>query len=394
MEENANAKIQQQQAAPVPPPPPSHRRSRLRVREVSSRFMSPLVASNANQTPTPNPTPAAGGESQRSKSAQRRRPQPQQDHELETCSVDENTVSETARSLDSSTTNKSSTLISSSSAHRKQQQLQRVKPLNKENDAGGGALTKPKFGCGTGRPSSRPDTPIVAGADRDRIIPSRYRLASQSLHRPSPATNYINAGGGASMTATAAAKLLQEATSTDPLINSSLNCSAVSVQNNTNNRMTPTLSDLRSSMPEVDVLPTVSTRSKFATSPCSRSLINLPQFNSEITSSSSSWLCLRAGDITAASTPSKTSVKNQVVASLCLPPHPSSLKPGAGDAKKGKKLFNHQEDVKHSLKLLYNHYLQWRFANAKSEVSMLVQKMEAEVCKSYKECNSPTSLHL
>ncbi|XP_027085723.2 protein ENDOSPERM DEFECTIVE 1 isoform X1 [Coffea arabica] len=414
MEETSDATTQRQHpAAPVPLPPPAHRRAKLRVREVSSRFMSPLVAFNANPTPTPTPTPAAP-ESQRSKSVKSR--QPQQQYELEPRSIDENWVPETARSLDSSTPlapggggrggsaahAHHQSAKSSSSAPRKQQQqqLQRVKPPYKENDAKT-ELQQPRLGSG------RPDTPIVAGADRDRdrIVPSRYRLASQSLHRPSSATNYcvnMNGGGGAPVTASAAAKLLREATSTDhPLIDSSSSRTAFGVQSNTNNRMMPP--DLRSSMPEVDVLPTVSTRwqhvarsfnnlpvaeicdndsnsLRSTTSPCSRSLVNLPQSNSENpSSSSSSSACLsKAGDPTASKTPSKTSLTNQV-ATLCLPSHLSSLKQGAAaDARKGKKLFHHQDDVKHALKLLYNHYLQWRFANAKSEVSMLAQKKEAE----------------
>ncbi|KAL3521784.1 hypothetical protein ACH5RR_014618 [Cinchona calisaya] len=385
---NALGTVSVQQAAILPPP---HRRARLRVREVSSRFMSPLVASNAITTPTPG-TPATVESSQRSKSVQRRR-------QLE---LDENLPEEAAARCSENNTSStplalshhlsSSTKAVSTCSRRKQQQQQRVKPF-KENDAGSGALvnkTEPQQPK-SGRPSSssRSDTPTVgAGADRDRIIPSRYRLlASQnpSLHRPPTATSCCTNGGGASVgigigisiSNTAAAKLLQEATSTDPLLSSSCITSAAS--------------DLRSSMPAAVSSTTRSfnhfpvgefnndilqSSSKFTTSPCSRSL-NLPQSDTE-NPSSSSWLCLlRAGggDTTVAS---KISLKNQF-GSLCLPPHPSSLKllGATADAKKGRKLFNHQEDV-HSLKLLYNHHLQWRFANAKSEVSMLTQKMETE----------------
>ncbi|MCD7447007.1 hypothetical protein HAX54_021640 [Datura stramonium] len=59
--------------------------------------------------------------------------------------------------------------------------------------------------------------------------------------------------------------------------------------------------------------------------------------------------------------------------SLCLPPHPTSNKLGPDARKGGRKGFSDQGDV-HSLKLLYNHYLQCRFANAKAEASMHSQK--------------------
>ncbi|XP_027772625.1 protein ENDOSPERM DEFECTIVE 1-like [Solanum pennellii] len=61
---------------------------------------------------------------------------------------------------------------------------------------------------------------------------------------------------------------------------------------------------------------------------------------------------------------------------LCLPPHPTSNKLGA-DARKGMKGFSDQGDV-HSLKFLYNHHLQWRFANAKAEASMHYQRHESQ----------------
>ncbi|PKI70124.1 hypothetical protein CRG98_009456 [Punica granatum] len=64
------------------------------------------------------------------------------------------------------------------------------------------------------------------------------------------------------------------------------------------------------------------------------------------------------------------------VGKVPLPPVPPCAKPGA-DAKKGRKVSSHQEDV-HTLRLLHNHYLQWRFANAKAEVSMQAQRREAE----------------
>ncbi|XP_075473789.1 AUGMIN subunit 8-like isoform X1 [Primulina tabacum] len=47
------------------------------------------------------------------------------------------------------------------------------------------------------------------------------------------------------------------------------------------------------------------------------------------------------------------------------------------DVKKGKKAANHIEDV-HQLRLLYNRHLQWRYANARTDVALHSQKVKAE----------------
>ncbi|CAN4113250.1 unnamed protein product [Withania somnifera] len=47
------------------------------------------------------------------------------------------------------------------------------------------------------------------------------------------------------------------------------------------------------------------------------------------------------------------------------------------DIKKGKKAANHIEDV-HQLRLLYNRYLQWRYANARSDAALHTQKVKTE----------------
>lgn len=48
------------------------------------------------------------------------------------------------------------------------------------------------------------------------------------------------------------------------------------------------------------------------------------------------------------------------------------------DIRKGKKVANHIEDV-HRLRLLYNRHLQWRYANARADVTLSYQKVTAEV---------------
>ncbi|TXG60869.1 hypothetical protein EZV62_012232 [Acer yangbiense] len=48
------------------------------------------------------------------------------------------------------------------------------------------------------------------------------------------------------------------------------------------------------------------------------------------------------------------------------------------DFKKGKKSANYIDDA-HQLRLLYNRYLQWRFANARAEAVLYMQKVKAEI---------------
>lgn len=48
------------------------------------------------------------------------------------------------------------------------------------------------------------------------------------------------------------------------------------------------------------------------------------------------------------------------------------------DVKKGKKSASYIDDA-HQLRLLYNRYLQWRFANARAEAVLYIQKLTAEV---------------
>lgn len=136
------------------------------------------------------------------------------------------------------------------------------------------------------------------------------------------------------------------------------------------------------------MLPTVSTRllaerngsrgnvtgsdsSKFYASPCSRSL-NLPLSNCE----HSLYYSVKTNEKTAPSL-SKPYLNSMKTGSLYLPPHPPCTKL-ALDARKGRKVSSHQEDM-HSLRMLQNHYLQWRYANAKAEFSMHAQRRETEV---------------
>ena len=65
--------------------------------------------------------------------------------------------------------------------------------------------------------------------------------------------------------------------------------------------------------------------------------------------------------------------------SVSKPPVAPQFAKPVVDTRKGKKGSSHQEDV-HSLRMFYNRYLQWRFANARAVNAMKVQQKECEVC--------------
>ncbi|CAK9177173.1 unnamed protein product [Ilex paraguariensis] len=429
--------------------PPTHRRPR--VREVSSRFMSPVVSSSFSsgdlhllsskspltKHPVSTPIPAEfQARQQRSKSVLSRR------LEQEPLSRADQNISETIRSLDTplGSQTHSKAVVSVQRKQRaavnlfKENGGDRVGEQNPHQQKKGVAQLKGFLGGkSSGRNEtvapSRPDTPTLNATDR--IIPSRYRLTSQNFQRP---TNISGA-------VTAATKLLRAnemSLSTEPsnldigvsgnscpqatfvpgnhctvglnddddqvvaqhlarivTFKDSGSCTGTSQLNSCSNSPVPiqkikacSLSDLRSSLPEVDMLPTVSTRlleerscstahisecesSKFSASSCFRSL-TLPLSSSE---HSSLLHSLKSSEKTASAL-SRASTNSSKMRNFCLPPHPTCIKGGA-DTRKGRTVLNHPEEV-HSLKLLHNHYLQWRYANAKAEASMHAQRRETE----------------
>ncbi|XP_022892303.1 protein ENDOSPERM DEFECTIVE 1-like [Olea europaea var. sylvestris] len=331
---------------------PSLPQRRPRVREVSSRFMSPLIHSNATPTPTPS-------ENSRSKSVHRRQ-----------LSRDENQVPETTRSLDTLLVppqtvshNRSLATNSVATVQKKQQQQQRFRHF-KEN----GEQNQQQQAASVVRISSRPDTPIAIGTDR--VVPSRYRQTPHSGNRGNPMNISING----CTAVTAATRLLQEATS-----------------GSNNYRETVDKKLSRISTSRYDDSDSCSTASSQGSSSCpssplfmqtSKATRSLPETRSSV-SDVDKWLAERSsnneGKVTsdcARSLNFSSSVK--MGGSLCLPPHPASCVRLGMDARKGRKVSNHQEDV-HSLKMLYNHYLQWRLANAKAEATVNTQKRDAEI---------------
>ncbi|KAM5589013.1 hypothetical protein ABKV19_007115 [Rosa sericea] len=318
-----------------------HPQRRPRVREVSSRFMSP-VAGDPLPTRSPLPKHQQGqgvstpspylAERQRSSSVNR--PRRHLDLEPFRCS-DENRPARPESPLPPD-----------------QARKQRPVPVPFKENGGGKAqqhhLPKSCPGKGSNNTPSRPDTPMVtASLDRTRI---RQRSSNSNVS-----------------SATAATKLLQSTTE------------ATSSDTNHTQITRRCLPDVRSSMPEADMLPTVSSRqmiekscnrpnatvngsdfSKFSASPCSRSL-NLPLSSSEHLLFQS----IKGSD--------------KLESAFSKPPVPpcASAKPGS-EIRKGKKVSSLREDA-HSLRLLQNRYLQWRYANATAQASMLAQQTETEI---------------
>ncbi|XP_030476871.2 protein ENDOSPERM DEFECTIVE 1 [Syzygium oleosum] len=350
---------QQQQetvgAAPPPPPPPTTTTQRRpRVREVRSRFMSPVVSSSS---PSPGDLHLPGSRSPVVRhAADPRQPQQQQQRsvsahrrrrlDLEPSSqADESSRAELSRSLDT--------------------------PLLGAGPQGKGSKVPSR--------ASRSDTPIVS-TGMDRIVSSRFRQTPRNLPRA------VSAG------ASAAAKLLHSsgmsltgghASGSKAAVDENSNAEASSVGNCHGENSTQLL---RSSMPDADMLPSVSNRllaernvnrmgnlggsdsSKIPATPLSRSL-STPLSSCDMLNSVRGSEKLAYGS-------SKQHMMLMNGGKVCLPPVAPCPKT-VMDAKKGRKVSSHQEDV-HSLKLLHNHYLQWRFANAKAEATMQAQKREAE----------------
>lgn len=361
-------------AAAPPPPPPTQRRPR--VREVRSRFMSPVVSASSSgdlHLPTSkSPVPRHTLEMQqrhnqqqgRSTSSQRRR-----QFELEPLSQADENRPETARSLDIPFAGHAKPTTSMSVYKR--QPLPRSVKENGEPEAIPRTLSR----------NLRPDTPTFS-TSMDRIGSSRLKLTPRHHNHH---TLQRSIGGGA----TAAAKLLHangmsmSFSGADVKARGDGNSTQDSDSDVDRNseKNSKSLKELRSSMPEADMT------NRLLEKNGDRNSVNI----SRSSPSSRSFSSPRSSS----EHPTKASerVENSMfkqhptpidVGKLPLPPVPPSAKPGA-DVKKGRKVSSHQEDV-HTLRLLHNHYMQWRLANAKAEVSMQGQRREAEVCPFYSIC--------
>ncbi|RAL43082.1 hypothetical protein DM860_009864 [Cuscuta australis] len=316
---------------------------RARVKEVSSRFMTPLISSSSSATPADH---------QRSKTALRRHPNQQSLNEpLSTRPAEDENIPDVMRnSTGSQIMSKAAILLST--VQKKQQQRPKIL---KEN----GGITVPDTPQSkrvSSSSSSRPDTPYVTGG-HDRIVPSRYRTTPHPLHRQTP-----NHNSGGVPPFSAAAKLVQESTSSAPGSPRSETSTAKDDYTSDNesihgksypnsplcvsSSMTRGPSSVRSSMPEVD---------RWLSDSCNK--LPVPK-------------CARSLNLTRSSSDTKT-------ISL-LPPQPPTKSGLDAASKKGRRVANSHPEDEHCLKLLNNHYLQWRYANARAEASLHSQSQEAE----------------
>ncbi|GAA0154011.1 hypothetical protein LIER_12114 [Lithospermum erythrorhizon] len=167
----------------------------------------------------------------------------------------------------------------------------------------------------------------------DRIVQSRYKQSTNPLQRSFSGVS-------------AATKLLQEATCSDDMLVSKI----VTTGGEQRPISCPNSPICVTSNKALLVPDRHCENVKLvAPSPCSRSLD------------------FRNGDNMSSRSVLKTGV-------LPLPPHP---KLGSLDSRRGGKKGGQQEDA-NAFKLMHNHLLQWRFANAKAEASIQAQKTEAE----------------
>ncbi|KAK4270593.1 hypothetical protein QN277_019381 [Acacia crassicarpa] len=378
--EKSNSAMEMVTDAPAPPPPPlpppppspSHQR-RPRVREVSSRFMSPVVSSV------------------------QRRPRQQQSEADPLGTADENRPAENSETpLPFGSQCKSNVVNTTATIQRKQRA---VKPF-KENGGGGRVEQQPphpskscsgRIGNGFTSPSLRPDTPTVTVSSRYRLTPHQRSVSMNAT----VAAKLLQASGISSGSQSSTANSLKGNVGSPQRETNSMSGDTSSVcsddENHSNSEVNcsiQSLPEFRSSVLEGDTLPTVSTRSvdektgnkgavrgsgdslKFPTTPFSRSL-NMSSSGSEHLLNHS----IRGSEKHVTSLV-KQYTNSAKVGGLCLPPVAPCPKPVI-DTKKGKKGSGHQEDV-HSLRLLYNRYLQWRYANAKTESSMKAQQRDSE----------------
>ncbi|EPS69165.1 hypothetical protein M569_05603, partial [Genlisea aurea] len=294
--------------------PPTQVQRRPRVREVSSRFMTPLV--HSNQTPKPSDFP-------RSKSAGRQ----------QSLRIDENHIP----NLDKSG--------SVSSPGRIKHLNLRFKNSLKES----GEVKENQ--CYESRFQLKPGTPIPTATNR--TVQSRYRKAPKAIQRSNSMPG--NTDGPASVSE--ATRLLQEGTSA--LEKKIIRASKSNADDS--ECFIPNLSSFW--CPDS---PMCAPSTKLRTTPVVRSSMpDVEKLLAERNPGQKTGDCARSLNFSTSGKPS-------------LPPHPSSCIRSGLDAKKGKKFSNHMEDV-HCLKMLSNHYLQWRFANSKATASMHSQTQGVEI---------------
>ncbi|KAL8267982.1 hypothetical protein R6Q59_001780 [Mikania micrantha] len=344
------------------PPPLPHRRPR--VREVSSRFMSPAPspASSAGdlhtitmKSPKHFISCPAPDRSSKPSPSQRRLLLRSHVPEPFSSSSQEN-IPETVRSMETPFHH---------AKPESTQRRQRAVKLFKENGYGD-QIQIPKSTSVRTSKSSRPDTPS------DRIVPSRFRLTKRQT----------------SSSVTDAEKLLRSTGLSFSSAN--INDSSISVSQNLAESQPESEPIQGGSCPNspissVRTWPVSDSGSLMADdNPLTAQLLARSSSCSSTETSSSSLPSLYTRSLNLPMSGCQNAFKSMERA-LCkpgmtenraLPPQPTGTKPGF-DPKKGKKPQSSQQEI-HSLKLLHNHHLLWRFANAKAEACMNSQRTAME----------------
>ncbi|KAF9624406.1 hypothetical protein IFM89_011331 [Coptis chinensis] len=365
-------KQQLQTPAPVPP-------RRPRVREVSSRFMSPIVTSGDLHLPSSKHATLNSSASNnhhhnqpRSHSAQRR--------ESQSTEGDENRNEMMIRSSDTplGTFNRQVNTMH-------QQQRRKGVRLFKEN---GGSVDQQN--CNNMIPMrsgnlarSRPDTPVaqLRSSVNFSVTAAASTAAAKLVQMNGMGTsNKIGnpVSDGSSDFEVVSENILDsdvgcaENVGKVSLSSVSSEVKTFSITDQEGRYSSPvrvqsskmrSLPDFRSSMPETDLLPNIASKflahnrdtPKVNAFSCYRSL------NSPLPSCEQSFLGVGK-------------FVHRPLNGVSLPPQPSNAKVGIEGRKA--KVSNHLEQV-HALRMLQNRYLQWRYANAKAEAAMNAQSTAA-----------------
>lgn len=312
--ENPKPLTSSEVSTPMPTNPQQPRRSRPRVREVSSRFMSP-----AARPPTVNPRqiPSTPSESHISKH-----------HSLRRSNTDFR------------------------SSQPRYADENRPESLNRKSVSPVRTSSKPRAAVKLFKEGSRTDTPVPAA-----VGPRLVRQRSWD----SAASKLLQANG-----------ISSEEDHDDGSCSTDGDCDSVKsepIDNNNNNS---------------NNCGGVSKNSVRVSTPCSRSMEF--SFSSHEQQQQQQQQTGGVHSVKGVGNDDKLFLRsvNKVARSLNLPPMapaPGCSRPqGMVEGKKTvvRKGGSIQQDDAHRLKLLHNHYLQWRFANAKAEACLSAQKKQSE----------------
>ncbi|RRT37928.1 hypothetical protein B296_00050284 [Ensete ventricosum] len=346
---------------PIPTPPATDRRPRRpRAREVSSRYLSP----------SPSSSSCSSSETQHFAVSPRNvcpalLPKKQHKHH-EPPEADENQpLASTRRSVETPPP-----VAAKPPATLKKRAVVRLFADN--NAATGAAEQPPRPGDTKRRP--RPGTPMPPHLVADSASVGRTNPRPPTPARVSPfeGNSHSHGSGDNRLEETLSENSFSDSETCSVSSQGGL-CDSPPLLPPASCRSRP-VAEVRSSMPEADLL-----SARRATEACSSRQTGAEDSACRASTSS---LCFRS------LTPAMSCRQQQHPLNLSKsvnrplfsskPPQPPPTAKSSTEVKKGKKESSRQEEV-HVLKLLDNHYVQWRFINAKARAAVEARRIAAEV---------------